>query len=90
MSLPVITLLSLLFMAVSQGVYFASRAAVWNPIGAIADLLYMGLFAAGIRVPEYIEKIKMEMKTKIIGEKIREICPVFYLDLQDTSSLFDL
>ncbi len=56
MSLPVITFLSLLFMAISQGVDFSSKAAIWNPIGAIADLLYMGLFAVGIGLPGYIQK----------------------------------
>ncbi len=56
MSLPVITFLSLLFMAVSQGADFSSKAAVWNPIGAIADLVYMGFFAVGIGLPGYIQK----------------------------------
>ncbi len=56
MSLPVITFLSLLFMAVSQGTDFSSKAAIWNPIGAIADLVYMGLFAVGIGLPGYIQK----------------------------------
>lgn len=56
MSLPVITFLSLIFIAMSQGVDFAGHAALWNPIGAIADLVYMGFFAAGIKIPEYIDK----------------------------------
>lgn len=56
MSLPVITFLSLLFMAISQGADFSSKAAIWNPIGAIADLVYMGLFAVGIGLPGYIQK----------------------------------
>jgi hypothetical protein len=56
MSLPVITFLSLLFMAISQGADFSSKAAVWNPIGAIADLVYMGLFAVGIGLPGYIQR----------------------------------
>ena len=56
MSLPVITFLSLLFMAISQGADFSSKAAIWNPIGAIADLVYMGLFAVGIGLPGYIQR----------------------------------
>lgn len=44
MSLPVITFLSLIFMAISQGVGFAGRAALWNPIGAVADLVYIWVF----------------------------------------------
>ncbi len=56
MCLPVITFLSLLFLAISQGTDFSSRAAVWNPIGGIADLVYMGLFALGINLQEYIGK----------------------------------
>jgi hypothetical protein len=55
MCLPVITFLSLLFIALLQGVDFSSRAAVWNPIGGIADLIYMGLFAVGISLPQHIE-----------------------------------
>lgn len=58
MCLPVITFLSLLFLGFSQGTGFASRAAVWNPIGAIADLLYLGLFVIGINIPEYAGMIK--------------------------------
>jgi len=57
MCLPVITFLSLLFLGVSQGAEFASRAAVWNPIGAVADLVYLGLFAVGINLTGYYEKI---------------------------------
>jgi len=64
MSLPVITFLSLLFLAFSQGVYFSSRAAVWNPIGAIADLAYMGMFAGGTRLPGYIGKSGNEDRNK--------------------------
>jgi len=56
MCLPVITFLSLLFIGISQGAGFAGRAAVWNPIGAVADLVYMGLFAVGINLPGYIGK----------------------------------
>lgn len=67
MTLPVITFLSLLFMGVSQGVEFSSKAAVWSPIGAIADLVYVGLFAVGIRVPEYIEK------NIVVNENINKI-----------------
>ena len=54
MCLPVITFLSLLFMAVSQGVDFSGKAALWNPIGAIADIIFMTLFAIGIKIPEYL------------------------------------
>jgi len=75
MSLPVITFLSLVFMAVSQGVDFASKAALWNPIGAIADLVYMGFFAAGIKIPEYLDT-RRNMKyipNSGINEKIKEI-----------------
>ncbi len=56
MCLPVITFISLLFLGVSQGAEFASMAAVWNPIGAVADLVYIGLFAIGINLPRYVGK----------------------------------
>ena len=65
MSLPVITFLSLLFMAVSQGVGFSSQAAIWNPIGAIADLVYMALFAVGINLPGYLGVNKNARTRKI-------------------------
>ncbi len=69
MSLPVITVLSLLFLALVQGADFSSRAAVWNPVGAIADLAYMGLFAVGISMPEYLGKNKYEnVRNKMIVE----------------------
>ncbi|HIH44542.1 MAG TPA: hypothetical protein HA257_05550 [Candidatus Methanoperedenaceae archaeon] len=58
MSLPVITFLSLLFMALSQGAWFGSRAAVWNPIGAIADLVYMGLFVTGAAIPGLTGRVR--------------------------------
>jgi len=64
MCLPVITFLSLLFLGISQGTNFASRAAVWNPIGAIADLVYLGFFAVGINAPEYALRIKNEFSRK--------------------------
>lgn len=62
MSLPVITFLSLLFMALSQGAWFGSRAAVWNPIGAIADLVYMGLFVTGAAIPGLAGRGRTESK----------------------------
>src|SRR5574341_1483732 len=64
MSLPVITFLSLLFLAVSQGVDFASKAAVWNPIGAMADLVYMCLFLVGVNLPEYFQENNTEKETE--------------------------
>ena len=76
MSLPVITFLSLLFIAVSQGVNFSSKAALWNPIGAIADLVYMGLFAVGIKIPGYLEKGKQKFAYTYKNDnfsKIKEI-----------------
>jgi hypothetical protein len=76
MSLPVITFLSLLFIAVSQGVNFSSKAALWNPIGAIADLVYMGLFAAGIKIPGYLEQGKQKVAYTYKNDnygKIKEI-----------------
>jgi hypothetical protein len=74
MSLPVITFLSLLLMAISQGADFSSKAAIWNPIGAIADLVYMGLFAVGIGLPGYIQKNTGRRESKIGNiEKIIEI-----------------
>ncbi len=74
MSLPVITFLSLLFMAISQGADFSSKAAVWNPIGAIADLVYMGLFAVGIGLPGYIQRNAGRKESKYgKNEKIIEI-----------------
>ena len=60
MCLPVISFLSLLFLGISQGTEFASRAAVWNPIGAIADLFYIGFFAIGINILGYAVRIKNE------------------------------
>jgi hypothetical protein len=72
MSLPVITFLSLIFMAMSQGVDFAGRAALWNPIGAIADLVYMGFFAAGIKIPEYLDK-KQYGKYRNESDRIKEV-----------------
>lgn len=68
MCLPVITFLSLLFIALSQGVDFSSKAAVWNPIGGIADLIYMGLFAVGISLPQHIEKNSTVHKNAIENE----------------------
>jgi hypothetical protein len=74
MSLPVITFLSLLFMAISQGADFSSKAAVWNPIGAIADLVYMGLFTVGTGLPGYIQKNTGRRESKYgKNEKIIEI-----------------
>jgi hypothetical protein len=74
MSLPVITFLSLLFMAISQGADFSSKAAIWNPIGAIADLVYMGLFAVGIGLPGYIQRNTGGRESKYCkNEKIVEI-----------------
>lgn len=76
MSLPVITFLSLLFIAVSQGVNFSSKAALWNPIGAIADLVYMGLFAVGIKIPVYLEQGKQKVAYTYKNDnfsKIKEI-----------------
>jgi hypothetical protein len=73
MSLPVITFLSLIFMAMSQGVAFASRAALWNPIGAIADLVYMGFFAAGIKIPEYIDKKQNGKSRSGTSDNIQEV-----------------
>jgi len=72
MSLPVITFLSLIFMAMSQGVDFAGHAALWNPIGAIADLVYMGFFAGGIKIPEYID-IKQNGKYRNGSDRIKEV-----------------
>jgi hypothetical protein len=76
MCLPVITFLSLLFMAVSQGVDFSGKAALWNPIGAIADLIFMTLFAIGIKIPEYLENKRqkdMFIYKNHNNHKIREI-----------------
>jgi hypothetical protein len=75
MSLPVITFLSLVFMAVSQGVGFAGKAALWNPIGAIADLVYMGFFAVGISIPGFLDtRRKMNyIHNSGNNEKIKEI-----------------
>lgn len=56
MCLPVITFLSLLFIGISQGAEFAGKAAVWNPLGAVADLVYIGLFSVGINLPGFIGK----------------------------------
>lgn len=74
MSLPVITFLSLIFMAISQGVDFAGHAALWNPIGAIADLVYMGFFALGIKIPEYIDK---KQNGKFLNRKNGRIKEIF-------------
>lgn len=68
MTLPVITFLSLLFMAVSQGVYFSSRAAVWNPVGAIADLAFLGMFALGIGLPKHAGKNMCTDDSRHVGE----------------------
>jgi hypothetical protein len=73
MSLPVITFLSLIFMAMSQGVDFAGHAALWNPIGAIADLVYMGFFAAGIKIPEYIDKKQNGKYRSGTSDNIQEV-----------------
>lgn len=76
MCLPVITFLSLLFMAVSQGVDFSGKAALWNPIGAIADLIFMALFVIGIKIPEYLENKRqkdMFIYKNHNNQKIKEI-----------------
>jgi hypothetical protein len=73
MSLPVITFLSLIFMAMSQGVDFAGKAAIWNPIGAVADLVYMVFFAAGIKIPEYIDKKQNRQYRNGKSDRIKEI-----------------
>lgn len=73
MSLPVITFLSLIFMAMSQGVDFASKAAIWNPMGAVADLVYMGFFAAGIKFHEYIDKKQNGKYRSGSSDRIKEI-----------------
>ncbi|HLB71989.1 MAG TPA: hypothetical protein VJJ51_13175, partial [Candidatus Methanoperedens sp.] len=52
-------------MAVSQGVGFSSQAAIWNPIGAIADLVYMALFAVGVNLPGYLGGNKNARTRKI-------------------------
>jgi hypothetical protein len=78
MSLPVITFLSLLFIAVSQGVYFSSKAALWNPMGAIADLVYMGLFAAGIKIPGYLEQGKQKVAYVCKNENYNKIKEIFF------------
>lgn len=78
MSLPVITFLSLLFIAVSQGVNFSSKAALWNPIGAIADLVYMGLFAAGIKIPGYLEQGKKEVAYICKNDNFKKIKEIFF------------
>ena len=67
MCLPVITFLSLLFIGISQGAEFAGRAAVWNPIGAVADLVYIGLFAVGINLPGYFGK------TNTLSDRMKKI-----------------
>ncbi len=78
MSLPVITFLSLLFIAVSQGVFFSSKAALWNPIGAIADLVYMGLFAAGIKIPGYLEQGKQEVAYICKNDNFKKIKEILF------------
>ncbi|MEM2933955.1 MAG: hypothetical protein QXQ02_00425 [Halobacteria archaeon] len=50
MTLPTITFLSLLLIAIEQGVEFASSAAMWNPIGLVADVIFLGIFALGTRI----------------------------------------
>lgn len=76
MCLPVITFLSLIFLGISQGTDFASRAAVWNPIGAIADLVYLGFFAIGINIPGYTAAARNE---SIRRKKIVELlCGLFF------------
>jgi len=73
MSLPVITFLSLIFMAMSQGVDFAGKAAIWNPIGAVADLVYMGFFAAGIKIPEYVDKKQNGKYQSGTSDRIKQV-----------------
>jgi hypothetical protein len=73
MSLPVITFLSLIFMAMSQGVDFAGKAAIWNPIGAVADFVYMGFFAAGIKIPEYTDKKQNGKYRSARSDRIKEV-----------------
>ena len=77
MSLPVITFLSLLFIAVSQGVNFSSKAALWNPIGAIADLVYMGLFAAGIKIRGYLTQGKQNVSYTCKNDNYNKIKEIF-------------
>jgi hypothetical protein len=60
-------------MAMSQGVDFAGKAALWNPIGAVADLVYMGFFAAGIKIPEYIDKKQDGKYRNGRSDRIKEI-----------------
>jgi hypothetical protein len=50
MALPTITFLSLLLIAIDRGMQFASSAAMWNPIGLIADVIFLGLFALSTRI----------------------------------------
>ncbi len=50
MTLPTITFLSLLLIAIEQGVEFASSAAMWNSIGLVADVIFLGMFALGTRI----------------------------------------
>ncbi|MEM2925291.1 MAG: hypothetical protein QXJ68_06335 [Methanocellales archaeon] len=50
MTLPTITFLSLLLIAMEQGLEYASKAAMWNPIGLIADVIFLGMFALSTRV----------------------------------------
>lgn len=50
MALPTITFISLLIMALEYGAEFASKAAVWNPVGIVADVIFLGMFAFGTRI----------------------------------------
>lgn len=50
MALPTITFFSLLFMALEHGVEFAGSAAMWNPLGIVADVVFLELFVLGTRI----------------------------------------
>ncbi len=50
MALPTITFISLLFMALEHDAEFASKAAIWNPVGIVADVIFLGMFAFGTRI----------------------------------------
>ena len=65
MSLPGITFLSLIFIGISQGSNFSSKAAMWNPIGCVADLAFMGLFAIGINLLKYVKFKNVGRNTNI-------------------------
>lgn len=86
MCLPVITFLSLIFIALSQGVEFSSKAAVWNPIGSIADLFYIGLFAVGISLPAYYGKNRL-IKNYDYDMKIIEILSGLFIGFSGYFSL---